>query len=151
MQYAPPQRLRTLAQRSAELMGLKLKDATSRLTKTALTFDFSLQPAGAGRQYRCRLQVWRDRRWPTLSVLSPDLHALAGGRRLPHIYASPGPGTVLCLWHPKSRDFSMELNFGDTYIPWAVEWLGYFEDWLYSNEWLGGGVHGEVIEDWKQT
>lgn len=45
----------------------------------------------------------------------------------------------------------MEMNFGDTYIPWAAEWLGYFEDWLFSNVWLGGGAHGDVIDDWKQT
>jgi hypothetical protein len=28
-----------------------------------------------------------------------------------------------------------------TIVPWAVLWLYFFEEWLRSGEWLGGGEH----------
>jgi hypothetical protein len=26
-------------------------------------------------------------------------------------------------------------------VPWTALWLFYFEEWLVSNEWKGGGEH----------
>jgi hypothetical protein len=37
-----------------------------------------------------------------------------------------------------------------TIIPWLLEWLVYYEAWLVTGEWLGGGVHirnGVLIEE----
>jgi hypothetical protein len=28
-----------------------------------------------------------------------------------------------------------------TFVPWTALWLFYFEDWLTTNEWRGGGEH----------
>lgn len=33
------------------------------------------------------------------------------------------------------------MKLSDTYIAWTAEWLGYFEDWLATGEWAGGGRH----------
>jgi hypothetical protein len=35
-----------------------------------------------------------------------------------------------------------------TIVPWAMLWLFYFEEWLSSSDWKGGGVHpGDKHED----
>lgn len=33
------------------------------------------------------------------------------------------------------------MLIADTYIPWAIEWLYYYEIWLVTGEWCGGGIH----------
>ena len=36
------------------------------------------------------------------------------------------------------------MYVAETTMPWAAEWLFFFELWLATDEWLGGGVlHGE--------
>lgn len=138
---APPlARPPTLAQRLAELKVLGLGEPKHRLTASSLTYEFSIGPPG-GRMYRCRLVLQRGWARPEVIVLTPDLSVLAGGRKLPHTYAHAGAGTRLCLWLPGSGEWTPMRKLGDTVIAWTAEWLTYFEDWLFSNEWLGGGVH----------
>ena len=37
-------------------------------------------------------------------------------------------------------EFSYKYNWiADTIVPWAQEWLYYYEIWLATNEWCGGG------------
>jgi len=56
-------------------------------------------------------------------VDDPDLTIIAAGRRLPHVYEQKT--SRLCL-----------------YLPRAHEWANcYFEEWLISDEWKGGGEH----------
>ena len=33
------------------------------------------------------------------------------------------------------------MRSDQTVVPWTSLWLFYFEDWLASNEWKGGGEH----------
>jgi hypothetical protein len=74
-------------------------------------------------------------------VLRPDLRSLAGKNPIPHIYDHDGPGTKLCLWWPKQREWMPRLKLTETCVPWTAEWLWYFEDWLATGEWAGGGQH----------
>ena len=76
---------------------------------------------------------------PRVFVRAPDLVALAGGRKLPHVY-SERP-TRLCLYLPGSRDWHRDLSLAATVVPWTYLWLYYFEDWLVTGEWKGGGQH----------
>jgi hypothetical protein len=36
------------------------------------------------------------------------------------------------------------MKISDTIVPWAVLWLYYFEDWLATDEWKGGGKHPDL-------
>ena len=67
--------------------------------------------------------------------------ALAQGREIPHIYPHSGLGTKLCLWLPGSGEWSPQMRLSETYLPWTAEWLDYFEDWLITDSWAGGGAH----------
>jgi hypothetical protein len=33
------------------------------------------------------------------------------------------------------------MRIDNTIVPWAILWLFYFEEWLSSDEWKGGGEH----------
>jgi hypothetical protein len=57
-------------------------------------------------------------------------------RALPHVY----PLNTLCLFLG-NREWHESIPIADTLVPWASEWLLYYELWLATGEWLGGGEH----------
>jgi hypothetical protein len=69
---------------------------------------------------------------------------LADGRRLPHVYEQAP--TRLCLFLPGSGEWGAWMRLDQTIVPWTALWLLYFEEWLYSGEWAGGGLHPIVHE-----
>jgi hypothetical protein len=74
-------------------------------------------------------------------VVNPDMSAIAGNRELPHVYRNP---LRLCLYLPGSGEWSGHMRIDQTFVQWAQVWLFYFEEWLASNEWKGGGVHPQA-------
>lgn len=131
-----------LAHRVLDLDSLGLPDCTfSFESGRELIYRLPLSPTAASRIYKCELRVPRGASSPRMIVVDPDLKLLAGDRQLPHVYPYAGTGTSLCLWHPKSREWNSTMRLSDTFIPWTLRWLWYFEDWLSSNEWAGGGLH----------
>lgn len=137
----PPVRVPTLAQRAMELRALNFPDARVRLLQgRELRFDFSIAPTVFARLYRCTLLL-TPARSPVMFVVKPDLCALADGRPLPHVYHHDGPGTCLCLWLPRKKEWVPQMGLLETYLAWTGEWLNYFEEWLATGEWAGGGEH----------
>ena len=61
-----------------------------------------------------------------------------------------GGGTKMvriCLY--RYSEFNVYKLLADTIIPWTVEWLYFYELWLATGEWLGGGEHPDL--DRKKT
>lgn len=148
----PSKPLPSLARRHAELQALAWPG--SKLTLIGgreLRFDFSVAPTPLSRVYRCLLKLTVARH-PDLLVLDPDPRALAGVRPVPHIYPHEGPGTKLCLWLPRAREWSAHMKLSETYLPWAAQWLDCFEEWLATGEWTGGGEHPQPrARRWSRT
>lgn len=140
MNRLPAARQPTLAQRHAELQALALPAARMRLTHQRLTMDVELAPGAFGRLYTCRF-IFERGSDPIVLVTNPDLKTLAQGKKIPHVYPWNGSGTRLCLWWPKGREWSPSLKVAETLLPWTAEWLYYFELWLLTKTWEGGGEH----------
>lgn len=109
----------------------------------ALYFRFKVAPSAISRVYRCMLKLY-PAKFPELFVLDPDPKILAVGRVLPHTYPHAGAGTKLCLWLPKAHEWAAQMRLDETYLPWTAEWLDYFEEWLITDEWTGGGEHPDT-------
>ena len=41
-------------------------------------------------------------------------------------------------------EFNLSMYISDTIVPWAVEWLFYYEVWLRTGKWQGEGIHPVV-------
>ena len=41
---------------------------------------------------------------------------------------------------------SPSTRISETIVPWTFLWLWYFEEWLASDVWKGGGVHPSRVE-----
>lgn len=53
----------------------------------------------------------------------------------------------ICLYHPVKDEWTPKLWLKDTLIPWAIEWLLFYELWLATDKWLGGGEHPTIQEE----
>lgn len=76
---------------------------------------------------------------PKVSVLSPPLLTRKSGQRIPHTYK----GDALCLYLPRGREWHPNKFIAETIIPWISLWLLYYEGWLATGDWFGGGIHPE--------
>lgn len=140
---AIPHRRLSLAQRGAELQALGWPTSKVEYWQgREMRFSFSMAPTPMSRSYRCLLKVPRSG-FPEMIVLEPDLKLLASGRPIPHVYPYNNKGTKLCLWLPGSGEWNSNMRFEETYLPWTAEWLDYFEEWLETDTWAGGGAHPE--------
>ncbi|MCJ2130987.1 hypothetical protein [Methylobacterium sp. E-045] len=103
-----------------------------------LSWQFTTSPDPLGRLYDLRI-VQAPRRSPQVFVDAPDLRAIAGGRKLPHVY-SQSP-VSLCLYLPGTGEWEPWMLLDRTVVPWSILWLRYYEEWLFSDDWKGGGMH----------
>lgn len=103
-----------------------------------LDWRMRVQPTPMSRDYEIAIALPPEER-PVVIVLAPDLVNLAGGRKLPHVYREDP--AELCLYRPLYREWESWMRLDMTIVPWAYLWFYYFEDWLLTDEWAGGGEH----------
>lgn len=72
---------------------------------------------------------------PRVYVVRPALER-RGGRRPPHLY----DGGHLCLYRG-AHEWNGRMLVADTTLPWASEWLLFYELWLATGDWLARGEH----------
>lgn len=107
------------------------------LTPTELIWRFDACPDPLARTYGIKLRYARGSS-PDVTVESHDLRALSDGRTPPHLYHNPDR---LCLYLPDSGEWDDTMRLDQTVVPWTFLWLAYFEHWLATDEWGGGGEH----------
>ncbi len=80
--------------------------------------------------------------YPQVRVLSPTLERLPGNEEgsLPHVYG-PSSDPKLCLFDPETDEWNSTMLIADKIIPWTIEWLAFYEFWLMTGVWSGGGRH----------
>ena len=92
----------------------------------------ALQPSPTSDRYTVELSYDVPVR-PRVRVLQPELRLAPGYTKLPHVF----PGNDLCLhvagdWRPDQR-------ISEFIVPWISFWLFFYEVWLATGEWFGGG------------
>jgi len=106
--------------------------------ETGLVWEGDLQPSPLSVHYHIKL-VYRRGFGVEIFVVSPRLQLAPGTIQLPHVYDTDRQR--LCLYYPADREWHPGLYFVHTIIPWASEWLYYYELWLLTEgQWLGGGI-----------
>lgn len=109
-----------------------------------IRWEYSTTPYALSRTYQVLITYMRGGT-PDAFVFYPNLDILAAGRTIPHIYRSRtcsySESTCLCLYRLKYGDWSPQMLLAHTVVPWVDLWLLYFEEWLITNEWKGGGEH----------
>lgn len=105
-----------------------------------------LKSSPIGDEYKVKL-TYELGKSPNVFVLEPSPLKLAEGKKfLPHVYDTKKQR--LCLYYPDGKEWNSSKPLTQTVMIWAIEWLYFYELWLITGEWLGGGtVHGETKKD----
>lgn len=74
-------------------------------------------------------------------LIAPDPRGT--GERTPHVYRyrHPVDRPALCAWDPGDEPFDPTHFVADDVIPAVIRWLVFYEDWLDTGVWRGGGKH----------
>ena len=130
----------TVAEQYGCLHANPLSHGRGSLRAGRLRWQFHATPTALSRRYTMDLSYRQGCR-PRLVVVDPDLVELAGGRRIPHVYDEEPRAVDLCVYLPRTREWDPSMRLDQTIIPWGIVWLFYFEEWLASDDWKGGGEH----------
>lgn len=90
-------------------------------------------PSPTSRRYRVGLIACSERVQPSVYVLEPYLEPDNQGR-LPHVWDDGS----LCL--SAKDEWSPRYLYVDTVIPWASEWLHFYEVWKATAIWMGDEI-----------
>jgi hypothetical protein len=133
-----------VAQQFLALRSNPICGGTGELKRERLTWRFTARPSALGRSYQARIEY--EQKGPAgVFIDAPDLHVLAEGRKLPHVYSDHPP--KLCLYLPGAFEWDRNMRLDKTLVPWTALWLFYFEEWLWSDDWKGGGMHPSDLGD----
>lgn len=121
---------RSLPQQALAL-SVRFPDGKLRLTGGMLTWTGEVTPTELSRTYLARIR-YRFGAHPKVTVVRPAL-LTRPGEGLPHVYT----GDLLCLH--EDVDWAPTMSLADTIVPWTAEWLMYYEIWLATGKWEGGG------------
>lgn len=74
-------------------------------------------------------------------LIAPDPRGT--GEPTPHVYRyrQPIDRPALCAWDPGDEPFNPTRFIADDIIPAVIRWLVFYEDWLDTGVWRGGGKH----------
>jgi hypothetical protein len=128
----------TAAQQFFNLRANPICAGEGRVHAGQLSWRYETSPSTLSRRYRVRIE-FRHGGDPDAFIDDPDLGLLAGHRPLPHVYAQKP--TRLCLYLPHRYEWQSWMRIDQSVVPWTALWLFYFEYWLASGEWKGGGEH----------
>ena len=110
------------------------------------TWFFEVRPTALSDTYTLKIK-YNEPFIPQVYVISPKPLALAkGADKLPHTYDTKRQR--LCLFRPYCGEWNGSMLIADTIVHWAIEWLYYYENWVYTGKWLGGG-HGNWDADYS--
>lgn len=137
MRFGGRQKL-TLAQQLFNLRANALSAGLGTIARGRLIWRCDLSPTPLSRIYSVRIEYVLGSP-PDVFVESPDLRVLANGMKLPHVYSETP--ICLCLYLPGSDQWGSWMLLDRTVVPWTLLWLFYFEEWLRTGEWGGGGRH----------
>ncbi|WP_109694365.1 hypothetical protein [Chitinophaga deserti] len=116
----------------------------TRSGEQGLAWEGWVQPTSLSPLYKLRLTYSR-KTGVGVFVISPKLKLAKGKTKLPHVYSTPNQ--KLCLYYPVEREWDPSMFFVKTILPWATDWLYYYEHWLLTDgEWLGGGIEHDDPE-----
>src|SRR5262249_40078419 len=107
--------------------------------------------------YRIRITYFTRRHFRSWTLTNPYISVVVldpplgsdprgTGERVPHIYALGCPPAYprLCLYDPTNDEWTPASPIAATIIPWTIDWLYYYEEWVRTGEWKGGGRHPEL-------
>jgi len=103
-----------------------------------LRWEMIIVPSPNSSAYRIRVDYTIGKS-PKVYVIEPAaLKKAAGETHLPHVFDTEKQ--QLCLFYSKIGEWDASMLLSRSIVPWASEWLYFYELWVITGEWLGEGI-----------
>lgn len=103
-----------------------------------LKWEFNIKPSPNSAEYRIRLDYSLGTA-PKVYVIEPaKLKKPEGETHLKHVFSTEKQR--ICLFYGKFGEWNPTMLLSRTIVPWASEWLLFYELWVITGVWLGGGI-----------
>ncbi|HIP11149.1 MAG TPA: hypothetical protein EYG73_00385 [Arcobacter sp.] len=124
-------------------------NGSGKLKNNYFYWEFDIKPSDFSRIYKVLL-IWDfTKTAPRVYILNDEIHNIAKEKNIPHLYSQEK--IQLCLYYPSYNEFSRSMSLCETIVPWTFWWLSYYEEWLHSREWKGGGIHPAINQKDKKV
>jgi len=113
-----------------------------------LVWGGKVRPTPLSQEYQV-IMTWEQGWSPRVWVVGDNLQKL-DDPEFPHKFHVDEENRMVRLCLYRYQEFSSSKYISRTIIPWTVEWLYFYEIWLATGVWCGGGEHpleGERKDD----
>lgn len=126
--------------RQISMLKQRYSDTYFQVRKNHRTIDtyITLKPTEESYKYKLRISANIGSTIVNVYPIDPFIGQTVNGKKVPHMYSDG----ALCLFYPDYNEWKYTDSWADTLVPWTCLWLYYYEIWLITGEWLGGGIHG---------
>jgi hypothetical protein len=104
------------------------------LSPCGMVWTGTITPTPLSTAYTIEI-TYRRRHYPQVWVRQPELAVKKEDYKLVHIYREG------CLCLHAEDEWRPWMTISSTFVPWTAEWLVYFEVWLATGLWQGGGEY----------
>lgn len=135
--YIPKRKIRLFDQ----MMTLRAAypSASCELRNGTLFWFGKVRPTPLSREYNVSL-TYSNSQVPKVWVIGEELQKI-DDPDFPHKYDIDVENNMVQICLYRYREFTREKFLANTIIPWTVEWLYFYEIWLATGTWCGGGEH----------
>lgn len=137
--YFSKSKLSIIQQKAALLSNYKNSKCSVDIKKQQLIWSGQIKPTALSKEYKVIL-VYKLGKSPQIWVVGENLESL-DAEDFPHKFDIDPENKMVRICLYRYSEFNSSKPLANTVIPWAVEWLYFYELWLATGEWLGGGEH----------
>lgn len=109
------------------------------IQKNQLVWSGIIKPTPLSKEYKVLL-FYQLRKTPKVWIVGDELEKL-DSPEFPHKFEIKENDKMVRICLYRYSEFNSQKMLANTIIPWTVEWLYFYEMWLATGEWLGGGEH----------
>ena len=132
----------TLGQQMVSL-NLMYGDGTCCIKKGGrLVWEGRIHPTMISQEYNATL-TYKLGEHPQVWISGGELQKL-DAHISPHIFHVDVEKKRVHLRLYRDHEFDRYKILANTIIPWAIEWLFFYELWLATGKWFGGGEHPKI-------
>ena len=123
------------------------KDSDCVIENKKLVWCGKVKPTAFSKEYNV-LITYKMLESPKIWIIGEELEQL-DNLDFPHNYCVEPENKMVRICLYRYSEFNKYKLLAKTIIPWTIEWLYFYELWLATGEWLGGGQHPskEKVED----
>jgi len=109
------------------------------INKNQLTWLGEIKPTPLSKKYNVLIVYQMDKN-PKVWIVGDELEKL-DSPEFPHKFDVDEKNKMVRICLYRYSEFNPFKLISNTIIPWTIEWLYFYELWLATGEWLGGGEH----------